>query len=1094
MLKVHRDRMNRRREVQRAQKLHDVVLDRDLERADEFKRTDRDYRSAILRERRARAKRESSGVDIDVGDILSAPVRAVGGQLKREVEGRGILAGIGREVGGRIGTNRTAGERIAGVDNEPAEILKRAGKDIANVPAAAVPSAYQIGRAGVHLAKGDDKPAKQLLKDIKENDPLYAAVTGDLKRAAKLASEHPGFTALEVAGAKGLVGRGAGRTARTGGKVARKTGEKTGVRPVERAGEAVERVASTRREPRKLPGTALEQQRAYSPDVITKGRQVATEKVRRRRAETLRRKADEREQRGETGRAQELRQKAVTWDPDLVKPREVRRRVNEQVAAREDIRRGHRAETQKTVRGIVKKVPKSQRALVPLVAQRIANANPEDLRAYSRELAAEHPRLDKRGRKANERMRKQIDDALKGNVDAAKIEQAASKYHAEVIRTQEKLIEHGLLERGQTEMVARIPYAVRRMGAEWHKEKGIVDKKGEPITVEAINRHMEETDTPAPSYVSQASRRPGAFNVRHERAQAITGPRRTGEATRKGTFDTDAGVLEETAARSQGLVDAVEGFHGLVKEVGARGDTGRPKVFRSRKAADKAAENLAVETGQSWRPIRVLPPRARRDQLQKLLDDTEAEALLEGKAGEASPVVRAISDALEGHGSGNWALIPEAAANQLQKHLNTMSAGGIVSSAQKIRGVFSRTVLTTSTKWPTANATEAALRTALTRAGPRSYYTGKQVLKKLEEFDPDAAREAIARTVGGGHLSMAAKTEVRRTAAAFEGTWMGPVAKALARVWETPGPKQAASLWRTYTQTVYRLNAKMENQFQTAMLGKALRDSPLMDDRLVKITNKAITEAAEGLRNTNAQVAAGRAVDRAYGKYSKFSPELRQLISTVTPFSAWWLNTARFLFDVLPRDHPVATGLLAAAENLTEEWREEHGLDRFAKHAVPEFLQGSIPVEGGHIRASEFTPFSGWIDPLENSTRLVLPQFSGAMLAGLGVDWKGTQTRANFGGRVAMFGHALAGAFVPGFGMLERSTGTIGPLPEKARTQGHGVEALNPFRPTRPGKKKAKKKSGWQTGGWGTGKDGWGTSKDGGFGSGGFSTGSPYAP
>ena len=47
------------------------------------------------------------------------------------------------------------------------------------------------------------------------------------------------------------------------------------------------------------------------------------------------------------------------------------------------------------------------------------------------------------------------------------------------------------------------------------------------------------------------------------------------------------------------------------------------------------------------------------------------------------------------------------------------------------------------------------------------------------------------------------------------------------------------------------------------------------------------------------------------------------------------LLATKFLFNVLPRDHPVLTGVLAAQSQLTEDWRKERGLDRWAAEALP---------------------------------------------------------------------------------------------------------------------------------------------------------------
>jgi hypothetical protein len=49
-----------------------------------------------------------------------------------------------------------------------------------------------------------------------------------------------------------------------------------------------------------------------------------------------------------------------------------------------------------------------------------------------------------------------------------------------------------------------------------------------------------------------------------------------------------------------------------------------------------------------------------------------------------------------------------------------------------------------------------------------------------------------------------------------------------------------------------------------------------------------------------------------YGKYGKFSPDMRKAVALYTPFAAWSLNAMTFVVKTLPRDHPVALAVTAA--------------------------------------------------------------------------------------------------------------------------------------------------------------------------------------
>jgi hypothetical protein len=229
----------------------------------------------------------------------------------------------------------------------------------------------------------------------------------------------------------------------------------------------------------------------------------------------------------------------------------------------------------------------------------------------------------------------------------------------------------------------------------------------------------------------------------------------------------------------------------------------------------------------------------------------------------------------------------------------------------------------------------------------------------------------------------------------FERTNLEGLAEAMAKVRRNPGPKWIADAWNHYTDWVFNsLNGRLESQFQIAMLGRAIRDSPLMDDKMFKLSKKAINEAAQGLKETPAQIAFGRQIDRMYGKYGKFSPTQRRIVAYYTPFLAWSLNAATFVYSVLPRDHPVVTSLILSMEQATEEWRKDHGLDLYMAGANPAFLQGSIPGRTKNFPVSRFTPFGAFGDYMETLASNVLPQASAFLDIGKhGIDFKGQQLR-----------------------------------------------------------------------------------------------------
>lgn len=988
--------------------------------------------------------------------------------VDRELSGEGKVAKVFADAakgvegilksGARGGSGRGGGSRFAAITPAPlrgpsGKVAIRAAKDAVNFPAQAVPSVYVPAAGVVEAAQGRPERLKRYVEDVKQTDPIYntvaagvAAARGDtkaakshIKKAGKAASEHPGFTAFEVVGAKGTLGRGTGRVMRSGV-----------------VGKKAKRAASTRRAPATVPGTRIVKKREYSPDVIKKSRQVIVEKQQIKRAEKTRAKAKTEK---DPDVKVELLRKANRQDPRVASSREVRRRVDERVDVNEGKRRLHRTQTQVATRKIVKKVRRKDRPAISVVAQNITRASKDDIRAYIGELKDQHPALDAAGQRANTRLRRDLQRIVNDpKADLGKVQDAARAYEELTAPLQAGLVKSGMLAGGRADKAKLIPYATRNMGLKHDKDQGVVTESGIPVSADQIRLHMEASGVEEPAFLSQAANQRGArnFNIRSERAQSISRRRRTGEATTKGTFDAHPETLTENAVRARGLVDATDGFRGFVDELAVRSDD-KVETFGTKTDADAAKANLEAKTGERYRPIRLNPFDGPAEQLQALLDDVNSDnQLASAGTGEKSPVVQALENALkrdQPDGEGPWALIPEAAATQLQKHLNTMgSTGALGKVGQMANSNFRKVVLSTSPSWAAGNVIEGAFRSGIAKAGPLSYLTGRKALKNLSDSDLLAAEEVALRTVGGGHFSSADRLHVRRDAEQFRDTSMEGAAQALGKFWRAPGPKHMAQAWHTYTQVVFENMRRVESQFQIAMLGKAIRQSELYDGKIIGLSRKAMDDVAKGLKDTNNVVAFGRAVDRMYGKYAKDSPEMRLAKAYYTPFISWFLNSVKFVTDVLPRDHPTATALIAQAEIATEEWRKDHGLDMFMEGAVPGWLQGSIPMAGGGKQRSpnRYLPFGAFGDPLDTASGQVLPQYMGPILAGMGLDWSGSPIGGPFSGDPDQGekAAAVASAF---FG------GQLPFLSLGLRVKDKGASALNPFKPTVPSKQKPKK-------------------------------------
>lgn len=1014
--------------------------------------------------KKARVKvKAGAGPKADTGDVTRGTKVAPKpkGQIKRELEGSGKLVSLSQKASEQVEHAVPIvriGKKLAGIVPGLGDLDERVAKDLVNLPAQVVPSLYVPAAAAVEAARGKPARAKKLWKDVKATDPVVNLAMGKPKKALELAKEHPGFAAAEVAGLKGTVGRGVTKVQRVAGK-----------RPTVRA-------------PAVVPGTDLKQHRSYSEDAFKRAAEKRKETRAVKRSDALRAEAKALEAKDPgkfADRITELRHEAIhgtpvgpvkfSPDPRRMTDAEIRKRASERVAVNETLRRenraivGHEAHraitTTKPLVGSPKARARIMRenratrqkptAATTLAVQNITDMSVADLAKYKAEIAGQYEAHGAAGRKANRQLQAEIQKAIDKAPEPGKLREASAAY-AKVIQPRTAgLVERGLLPKESAEKAPLVPYAVRKMGAKVTDEGPVHPTTGKPIMAAEIRAHMKAHDVPEPSYVTQAPQSGNAFFVSSGKPPSVAKVKRTGGATVKGTFNANPEVLKEGAARAQGLIDAADGFKATIHEFAHKPSLGK---LKDKKAADAKARELSAETGVEYRPVRLQPFAGRQEQLQALLDRGAGEGL-DAQAGTLQPVREAMEGAYRGEdGPGPWALIPRAAADEFTAHLQRMGSGPGAKVAQLVQQSFRRTVLSTSPTWVAGNVTEAALRMALSKSGPRSLKLGREVLKAVDELSPQLGRELRARAVGGGHFASADRLHVRRGADQFQGTAIEPLARALHSFWEKPGPKQAAQAWNGWTDLVFRqLNGRLESQFQTAMLGRALRSSGLMDPKLPSLSKTAVDQAARGLLDTNEQAAMGRAVERMYGKYDGFSAGTRWGIAMYTPFIAWTLNAVKFVTDVLPHDHPTVTALVAASEQWSEEWRRDHGLDLFMQEAVPGFLQGSIPVgEGGHQRAPHrFTPFGAFGDPLDTLGKAVLPQYQGILSAFKGEDWKGKEIRkpdgspGDVGDNAREAANAFTEATVPLLGIVKR-------VAEK------GPGSLNPLRATAPAKVRAK--------------------------------------
>lgn len=889
-------------------------------------------------------------------------------------------------------------------------------KDAVNLPAEVIPSAYLPAS---EAASGHVGAAARMLAQP------YIDLA---KHPVRSLQQHPLDTALMVAGpvrgVAGAVGE-AGRRAGIG-------------------------AFSTERAPAVVPGTNVAQARSWSRDPLVKGVQVLRASRARRAAADMATQAAQLEAQAAHDpanaahlqqRADELRHEAASMNPDVLKPHAVAKLVDHLEGSNQGIQSAHRAEVVRAPQLLIKQAKAAGHAISP-IAQGIVKPTLEDLQAYRDDLARVHASgaLSPAEAKANIALRAGLDrsiaNAAKGKFNPADVPALVQQHYAPLMQQLEKKLDDaGILPAARAERAKLIPFAARM---------GMRDASNADIATA-----MEHLGHGEPSFVTQAPNRrgPGNFYRHWSNPGGVGSATRTGEATVKGTFDAHPETMVEQVARMQGLVDAHEGFGRFLDQFGLRHD-GRLASFDTRAAAEQAARDASALPGsQGWQIVRTAPWKGRVEDVAGMIDGSTPE-------GHAQQSLSDILDAaVRGDGEGPYTLVPKPAADRLREHVSVLGAGGGGKLFRLATGAFRRTVLATSPTWLAGNVIEAGTRAAINRATPMDALFARRVFAHMDATDPEAALSARIAAKPGGHYAFAGRT-VRTAADQFRDASppLANLARAAGAFWQARGPRNLANLWQGYTHLVFtKVNDNLEAPAQLAMAGRHMRQRFGLSNAEVIASRRAVQQAADGLRNTPEQIAMARAVQRAYGQYSSFSPALRKAIALYTPFASWSLNAVRFLYHVLPADHPVLTALLADAHVASEQWRKQHGLDLFqGSRGLPSFLQGSIPTAGGgHLRIGRYTPFGFASQPLDTVAGLVLPQLSGVQAAFQGRDWKGRALKNADGtpyDQLQLFKYGvqqLAEGEVPVYGKAAQFAAARGSLGQRL------VRVLNPFAVTK---------------------------------------------
>lgn len=950
-------------------------------------------------------------------------------QLAAPFRGEGVVAAVTKPVSAAVSSL------------PPGEIASNLVKDVLELPANTPPAIYLPLAGIVEAAQGDSSRLEGLWEDYKETGLLPAIAEGDLDKVKESIKSHPLFAALEVRGVQAVAGRAAGAALRRA--------------PSDR----LRRVAGTEREALQLPGALEPQPRRFSPDLIEKGVQVLRD------------------------RRRERRQGGQIATPKQV-DRILRERAHRLPATLQGTSRMGREDELRAV-GEAQPARKIDREGVALAARRIIRSPQtfaEDLTSYARSLDREAAAMAGEIRTAasasekasirvqlreNEAMRNTVDRLLRDGDPEAIFRSAEANVGP--LRTQTaELEEIGLLGEGQGTRAAAMDFAVRHMGARAGKPTGggreqLLDANGNPLPTRIIEAEMRRQGVDPAGFITQ---RPGSlgrgsfYRAPFPNRPSLPKARKTGEATRRGTFDPAYETIRQQRARNQQIISGARNFTRIISEFAAT----RTRYGNRDKAQEvvRNPEIAGLPPGMRLVAVRLSPYSASKRERGK------AEEAFERLDPEDTLAVEMLGDDLitkaTQDGPGPWAVVPEVAFNELRENFRPAAASR--RAAQLVSQTFKGAVLPLSPNWYLSNFLDINMRAALEGTTPYGMNASlaRRYLRELEKVDPQTAAEMRAGVTPGMIFGRAMRDEYHRTAEQFAGTRLEGLANVLARVRRAPVARTVLDGWRDFRDGAFRFEDWfIERRGQQAMLGKAIREQ-LRETKGTwragaRVTDDALREfIGTGKLGTPKQIALAKRVERAMGQWTANSPAMRQLLVDYLPFGQWLRASARFVYHTLPRHHPIKVGIAAAVAEMTQEEREQLGLSYFAEEGrLPPQLMGSIPTsDGGLLPIQGMTTLGQFAAPFSPTglPGFLLPQAPIYEMAGL--DWTGKElthedgTPLNQDERAAAAFLAGIEVFIPASGTLTRVTG-FDPLGAGEEAQGLTGVVPRGLRPYDPG-------------------------------------------
>jgi hypothetical protein len=680
------------------------------------------------------------------------------------------------------------------------------------------------------------------------------------------------------------------------------------------------------------------------------------------------------------------------------------------------------------------------RAVIPgaEVLSRIADATIrkpstyiQDLEKHIRQVAATRPDLvgSPKLLKEHDAYINTLTKAAQRNLspaDLAKVFKAADAYAEDYHPVQSEAHKLGQFgDRTPDALLKRqlYHYAQTHMGAHVDPELGLVDEHGAPLGTSTIMAHLkgpEGTDGRVPAFTSDKPKAGSAFYVSSERRPLPQNASNTGFAFTHGLTDPGHNALLEQHVRMQGIVDSHKAQNRLVSTNTVMKPDGTAWPSYGKALKDAPPGYVPIALSQPFHPL---------DSLGKALEGTDPNDLER----EAQTHSLDLNARLNDSGQGRWGLVDETVLKRLNEHTGQITSNAAMRGFKMANNQFRQVALGTSPKHIPGVISEGIIRSVASGEGIGSWITGRRLINRAEQLNPDLGRQGHIQITGGGVAGSTKTMMTRQVSDHFHGTNLEGPLKGFEALMRAPGPRQLRTAWKAWLKLAINGTKKyVEEQNQTASLGKAaLRDfgsehGPVF--KAMRLQGAMLDDAAKGLFDPVKLRQFRAEIERVRGRWTDLTPT-GQTAMMLSPFGLWWTNSVKWLARS-PIDRPVQSGALAAATVGTQKDRSAQGLDLFSPNAAPGYMQGGIPLGGNKILAQNYySPFGVANDPLATFGSLAAPTLQAAIYGAAGDNYLGKaltspdnphgDKAANPGMRLRYILNSGLGLFIPLYSKAE---------------------------------------------------------------------------